>query len=566
LAQATEKMLATIDVTDSVESTTSQRNFPVKEPCIAAGSWNRVNDSDVIGFTVTTIKKTIVEARILSSYPTNEEIEKSNAVVYLPFQEIYEKEQITFIAYPNTRLVDAAAATGEFKSKVFTPDASQQEGWSQSEDLYTGNGGMVQVCLNPAPARLHKPIEILFKPNCSTPEEDKHLLRCVYWDNQMDSGNGGWSTDGCWYEGTDQNGMAICLCNHLSTFTLLISRSEKELQCTVHGHILSVITLIGSSASILGLSLILATFILFPSWRKPLGHKILFQLSAALIFLLLTFFGVNSVKNVDVCRLVGIFLHYFLLSGFCWMTVEAYHQYQRFVKVFGNYMPRFLLKASIVAWGFPIIPVASVLVYDVDSYTGSKEYCWLSHPIAFYSAVLGPLVFLMLINLTIFVLVVRSIIAAGRGLRTNQTESKLMRDKLLASFLNFVLLGLNWIFGFFAIGATNAVIFSYLFCITSSLQGFIIFVLYVGRDPSARKLWLKCFGLGKSESRPLESKSKSSAQSKTTGNYESCSTTFTSRNDFTSTFSADGDFQYVAVVPFQMEVREAQREATTNII
>jgi len=565
LAQATEKILATINRNDSVENTTSQE-FQLKKPYIAAGSWNRVdnNDSDVIGFTVMTNEKRIVGTSVLSSLPTKEEIQQSNTVVLLPFQEIYEKEQVVFIAYPDTRLIDASAASGKWESKVFTPNSSQPEGWSQTNDLYTGNSGMVQVHLNPAPPRLHKPITILFRPKCLTTEEDKHLLRCVFWNEQMDSGNGGWSTEGCWYNGRDQNGMEICFCNHLSTFTLLVSRSEKGLQCTVHGAILNIITLIGSSASILGLSFILATFILFPPWRKPLGHKILFQLSAALIFLLLTFtFGVDSTQNVDVCRLVAIFLHYFLLSGFCWMTIEAYHQYQRFTKVFGAYMPRFLLKASILAWGLPIVPIASVLIYDVDSYSGSEGYCWLSHPIAFYSAVLGPLIFLMFLNFAIFVLVVRSIIAAGRGLRTNQSDSKQIRQKILASFMNFVLLGLTWIFGFFAIGTTNAVIFSYLFCVTSSLQGFIIFVLFVGRDRSARKLWLKCFGLGKSESRPMESKTKPSANSKTTENYESSSTTFTSGNNFTLTFP--DDVQYLEIVPIPTKVLEAKRELNTHI-
>ncbi len=553
---------------------TSQRT-KLELPFMAAASWDRWNENETImGFTITTNGNAIIKSTVLTSSTSYADIQDSNVAAFLPFQQFDTgKEKITFTACPDTRLIDASAASGKFSSPIFAYDLSQPDGWSRSEDLYTGNGGMIQVRLNPAPPRLHKPIKILFRPKSKTTEETKHLLRCVFWNEQMDSGNGGWSTDGCWYEGTDQNGMAICLCNHLSTFTLLVCRSEKELQSTVHGGILNIITIIGSSASILGLSLILATFILFPSWRKPLGHKILFQLSAALIFLLLTFFGVDSVDNVNACRLVGIFLHYFLVSCFCWMTVEAYYQYRRLVIVFGSYMPRFLLKASIVAWGFPIIPVASVLIYDVDSYTGSEGYCWLSHPTAFFSAVLGPLVFLMLINLTIFVLVVRSIIAAGRGLRTNQSESKQIREKLLASFLNFVLLGLTWIFGFFAIGATNAVIFSYLFCVTSSLQGFIIFVLYVGRDPSARKHWFMCIGVIASKSRNwsniLQAKSPDSKVGNSAFYYdvtsESGLTTTTTENCPTSPLRTSfSDFQHVVAVPCSIEVRVAQRQPTKN--
>ncbi|GFN85847.1 adhesion g protein-coupled receptor l3 [Plakobranchus ocellatus] len=49
--------------------------------------------------------------------------------------------------------------------------------------------------------------------------------------------------------------------------------------------------------------------------------------------------------------------------------------------------------------------------------------------------------------------------------------------------------GLTWIFGFLAIEDARLV-FQYLFCITASLQGFIIFIMTV-RDPHVRQYWLQ---------------------------------------------------------------------------
>ncbi|XP_057369443.1 uncharacterized protein LOC130690463 [Daphnia carinata] len=521
LSRATERFFARINMTtdqNGERNGSAVQRFNLELPFVAVTSWERFKehkDDSVIGFTVSTNEDSIVQSDALFNSATFEKIQESNVTVLLPFQNnVNDREQVVFVAYPDSRLVDASAASGQFSSAVFMSESSYPQRWRQSDHLFTGNGGMIQVKLFPPPYQLKKPLTLFFRPRIPTTAENRHLLRCVFWDEKINFGNGGWSTDGCWLEGS-RNGMEVCYCNHLSTFTLLVSRSEKELQSTVHGAILNFITLLGSSASILGLLLILATFAIFPSWRKPLGHKFLVQLSAALIILLITFLaGVDRVGNSEACRLTAIFLHYFLLATFCWMTIEAYHQYQRLVKVFGTYMPRFLLKATVLAWTVPSVPVIIVLIYDVDSYTGSEGYCWI-RPTAFYFAVLAPVIILFLINLTLFVFVVRSIAASGRGLRTNQSESKQAKEKFVASLMNFILLGMSWIFGFFAVGPTNSVIFSYLFCLTTTFQGFFLFVLYVGRDPSARQLWLTRFGFGKLDS---DSQKKSKATSSAGGN------------------------------------------------
>ena len=111
-------------------------------------------------------------------------------------------------------------------------------------------------------------------------------------------------------------------------------------------------------------------------------------------------------------------------------------------------MPRFVLKSSLLAWGLPLLPIGAVLIYDLGSYTGDEGYCWL-RPTVFYASVLGPIAALMLVNLCFFAFVVRSIFTSGRGLRTNQSESKQTRDKLIACLFNFIILLLVmdlWIF------------------------------------------------------------------------------------------------------------------------
>lgn len=61
--------------------------------------------------------------------------------------------------------------------------------------------------------------------------------------------------------------------------------------------------------------------------------------------------GMERTDSYYGCITVAALMHYFLLVSFMWMLVEGFLQYLRFVRVLGTYVPRFILKASIPAWG-----------------------------------------------------------------------------------------------------------------------------------------------------------------------------------------------------------------------
>lgn len=52
----------------------------------------------------------------------------------------------------------------------------------------------------------------------------------------------------------------------------------------------------------------------------------------------------------------------------------------------------------------------------------------------------------------------------------------------------FIVLGLTWIFGLFAIGSMK-ILFQILFCIFASLTGFFIFILYILTSKTKRTCW-----------------------------------------------------------------------------
>lgn len=61
--------------------------------------------------------------------------------------------------------------------------------------------------------------------------------------------------------------------------------------------------------------------------------------------------GIGQTQDLKGCIAVAVLLHYFILVAFMWMLMEGILQYLRFVKVLGTYIPNFILKTAVPAWG-----------------------------------------------------------------------------------------------------------------------------------------------------------------------------------------------------------------------
>ena len=102
----------------------------------------------------------------------------------------------------------------------------------------------------------------------------------------------------------------------------------------------------------------------------------------------------------------------------------------------------------------------------------------------FYSAFLAPVLLLMAVNFTIFLVVVKEIYNIPRKC---EKSKRLSHFRATASV--FVLLGLNWLFaGLVAIVGT--LVFHYLFTITCSFQGLFIFLFHGIIKTEFRDAWL----------------------------------------------------------------------------
>ena len=100
-------------------------------------------------------------------------------------------------------------------------------------------------------------------------------------------------------------------------------------------------------------SKLISNIIPFRKLRTKLSPKILLSLCISLLLLLIIFLvGIERTTNQRGCQVVAVLLHYFILTTFLWMGVEAANIYQMFVKVFQMGSQKiFLIRASVIAWG-----------------------------------------------------------------------------------------------------------------------------------------------------------------------------------------------------------------------
>ncbi|KAI1241573.1 hypothetical protein IHE44_0005050 [Lamprotornis superbus] len=314
------------------------------------------------------------------------------------------------------------------------------------------------------------------------PNQDNSTVRCVFWDFNKNGGHGGWSYEGCTVKESRVN-ETVCSCNHLTSFAVLMD-------------------LYGSTPLNPTQELVL-TFI--SKIRRDYPSKILIQLCAALLLLNLVFLLDSWIALYDtrgLCIAVAVFLHYFLLVSFTWMGLEAFHMYLALVKVFNTYVRKYILKFCVVGWGLPAVVVSIVLAVSPDNYglittgkvsvNGPDEFCWIKNRIVFYITAVGYFCLIFLINISMFIVVLIQLCRIKKKKQLGAQRKTSIQDLRSVAGLTF-LLGITWGFAFFTVNE----VFTYLFTIFNTLQGFFIFIFYCVTKENVRKQWRRYLCCGK---------------------------------------------------------------------
>ncbi|XP_063962898.1 uncharacterized protein LOC129271821 isoform X2 [Lytechinus pictus] len=333
---------------------------------------------------------------------------------------------------------------------------------------------------------------------------------CSFWDDEKAD----WAQDGCSLisrvgSTDDDNSYANsestqegsfdervrCACDHLTNFAVLMDIRVQDSPEAVY----NILTYIGCCLSILSLLVTLATYL----WNKDLRTKqtsqIFICLCATLLCLYITFVIMISLDSIrdyrevqaGPCGFLSALVHYFVLSSIAWMGVEGYNTYLVIVKIFNTYIPNFMIKACLAAWGVPALIVLLTGVIARESYA-HDDLCFLQ----FWAQIGGlliPMSIILAINIVIFILVIRQLYQsaniAGRVKREAEVERRETIERVQNAICILLLLGLTWITGYLLLIPSFSPVAQPIFIVLNSFQGLFIFLLYCVRKPHIRKRW-----------------------------------------------------------------------------
>ncbi|XP_068104002.1 adhesion G-protein coupled receptor G4 [Hyperolius riggenbachi] len=416
-----------------------------------------------------------------------------------------ENLEISLENFPDDNAVASIYLPKEIKdqnvpssSKVqfnFLGSLSLFQGYDSS--LYKLNSYVISASVQGAHIQhLNQPVSIRLQHH----DKSQHPATCVFWDVTEGNGMGGWSSFGCLAKETNEK-YTLCTCNHLTHFGVLLDLSRTSLN-PLDDHILSLLTYVGCGIASLFLGVTLVTYGMFKQLRRDYPSQILMNLSLSLLMLNLLFLVNNWLSSFRInglCISAAALLHYFLLTSFTWMGVEAVHMYFAFVKVFNSYIHKYILKLCIAGWGIPTIVVAAVLIVNVGFYgnvsdnkqynvpdDNSASFCWIENDTVFYVAVVAYFGVIFLTNISMFIVVLLQI-KSLKSTRSRDWKALFLHDIKSTLSLAF-LLGLTWGFAFFAWGPVR-IAFLYLFAIFNTLQGFFIFVFHCLIKENVRRYW-----------------------------------------------------------------------------
>ncbi|XP_071137679.1 adhesion G protein-coupled receptor L3-like [Mytilus edulis] len=324
---------------------------------------------------------------------------------------------------------------------------------------------VISVSFGQAIHILTENITIRFEQNKKVPFTDPKIS-CGYWNFSARS----WANSGCYLKKTEYT-VSTCTCNHLTNFAILMSPSDFEVT-DLHQIALEIITFIGCGLSILGCTLTLITYYIFWRYVKNEWTVILSNMCVVLIIGYSVFLSSTTVTDNDIaCIIVTAVLHYVFLVVFFLMLCEGISVARSVTVVFKRKSEvRFYLP---FAWGVPLVIVGITLgVTRLKGYH-SEKYCWLSTNNFVFMAFVGPALLIILINIGIIHVVLKAIYSTNAMM--NERLKKKVRAGVKCMAVLIPVLGLSWLFGILAYNE-DTIIFQYLFGISTSLQGFIIFI------------------------------------------------------------------------------------------
>lgn len=275
----------------------------------------------------------------------------------------------------------------------------------------------------------------------------------------------------------------VCHCHHLTTFAQIVT--DTRFLPPLDEAVLEHVSVVGCGTSLLGALGTVVASALCREWRSRKSTLVLLHLTAAValrdaLFLAVVYGGSAS---WSACVGVGVALHYAEMAAGAWCLVAGVLQVFRFTTLTRGSVDvtHLVLRCVLVAWPAAALPVASLLgVQGLQGYAPGGRFapglCFPRGSSLLWSVTL-PLGVATLINVGVFLFLVWTLcgFSAETRLKASRHGGPGLRTKALKCVMLCFLLGLPWVFGV----PTGSRFLVYVFCITATPQGLVLFVFFV---------------------------------------------------------------------------------------
>ncbi|XP_076365429.1 adhesion G protein-coupled receptor E2-like [Tachypleus tridentatus] len=254
--------------------------------------------------------------------------------------------------------------------------------------------------------------------------------------------------------------------------------------------LLSLLTVIGTSLSIVGVVLAFITYTLFSDLRTVSGASLLNLLTALFLSHLLSVISVEKVGDHGLCLTLAFLLHYLWLSVHCWLTIMARDMFQTFRDNVNLQLSpqtesrKSILKCILFAWGLPGALTCITALFYTKGHAHKQPLvvptCWLVDNVSLIYTFVLPAAVLIVADLAYFVQSA-VVIRYTASMQMNRRTAQKMRNRRylqLCLYLKLVLFQVvTWMC---CLLAQVADFFSlwFVFSVLASLQGFFVAMAY----------------------------------------------------------------------------------------
>ncbi|XP_073697991.1 adhesion G protein-coupled receptor E3-like [Garra rufa] len=344
------------------------------------------------------------------------------------------------------------------------------------------------------PVYLTKPVNFTLKHIGEF--DPKGSLSCVYWNISE------WIVDGCSVLKTNSS-HTVCSCVHLSTFALIMQTGHTPKS---NSQLMKLLNLVCVIVGLVFFSLALLSFALCrwsPGVNNVARINICISLLLAHLLFLLTQQFLSAIRHHSqvLCAVISGLLHFFFLSGFVWMFIEAVMLYicVKNLSKISSKKEEVLSSGFLCVIGYLVaLVVVCVSVGLVPEGYGS-EHCWIKQDNGFIWSFLGPVCVILALNTILFLKIIITLNSTLKKLNAEVSQMKQTKIIVFKTLAQFVVLGCSWILGFFTNGSEELEI---VFLILNSQQGTFIFLIYCFLNNEIKQQYRKffrrlCFGCNK---------------------------------------------------------------------